>query len=314
MHILLTPRRPMFQILITLFLFMTCTMQLQAQEKENTIRIASYNVQWFMDEYPDPYSIALRNVHPKSKDKIQQIMQVIRELNADVVTFQEIENHGILNEVVRDYLPDMGYKYIVVGQTNSGVGQQIGVISRKPIVSTTSYRYSELKLPDDPRTWLFARDLLKVTIQVTPEKTMDVYTVHFKSKRDSINDKNSNAWRLAESMKTREIIADRLAKEPDAWVVLAGDFNDTPDSPVLRAFIGGEKPFLSDPHSGLPEEKRISYLRAPYRSIIDFTLLSPVLASRVVHAKTSVFAYETATPSNIGGSDHSPVVVTLKLD
>ena len=69
-----------------------------------------------------------------------------------LITFEELENEGVLHEMVREFLPDMGYEYIAVDTTNSDRGQNLGILSRKPIVSMTSHRMEELKLEGDAET------------------------------------------------------------------------------------------------------------------------------------------------------------------
>ncbi len=303
---------------LCLILTLAAASGLMAQDKDGTLKIATYNMEWFLDPVNvNPNIKDMKGVAPKTAVNVEKVAQCVREMNADVVAFEEVENEAVIRNMLGSHLNDMKYKYVVVDRTNSFVGQNIGVMSKKPITAITSHRFLELKLPGHDKTWSFSRDLLKVTIQATPEKTLDVYVVHLKSKRDSGEDKNSNNYRLAEMLMVKKIIGEQLARDPGAWVVLTGDFNDTPESAPLRAVVGKDEKtgaaLLVDPHASMPAEKRISYLKEPYRSTIDFTLLSPELAKRVVPDKTGLLVNEIKDVKMLDGSDHSPVYVTVDL-
>jgi endonuclease/exonuclease/phosphatase family metal-dependent hydrolase len=307
-----------FGAVLSLVLMATGVSGALAGDKDGTLKIAAYNMEWFLDsENVNPNIKDMKGVAPKTAESIEKVAACVRAVDADVLAFEEVENEKVIKQMLGKHLNDMKYKYVAVGQTNSGVGQHVGVMSRKPIVSITSHRFAELALPGHDRKWKFSRDLVKVTIQATPEKTLDVYVVHLKSKRDSGEDKNSNNYRLAEMVMIKKIIGEQLAKDPEAWVVLAGDFNDTPESAPLQTVVGKDEKtgaaLLVDPHAGLEGEKRISYLKEPYRSVIDYTLLSPALAKRVVPGKVGLLANEIADKGMLDGSDHSPVFVTLDL-
>jgi len=208
----------------------------------------------------------------------------------------------------------MGYRYVAVAQTNSMYGANLGVLSRKPIVSITSHRLINLPLQGHKKhgNRRFTRDLMHTRLQVTPSKTLDLFIVHFKSQRDSAGDPKSNRWRQAEAAAARRIIAQALKDDPSAWVMLAGDLNAQPDSPTLRLLTQStenDQPVLLDVHASVPASQRITYLKHPYRSTIDYLLASPELAKRIIPGSLRV----VADPSMLGGSDHAPVVASFDL-
>ncbi|MEX0778055.1 MAG: endonuclease/exonuclease/phosphatase family protein [Phycisphaeraceae bacterium] len=288
-----------------------------------TVTLAAYNVEWMTDVFDDPYTEDEAKP-PKPHKDLEQIARALRTLDADVVTFTEVENEGLLRAFVGEMLGDMGYRHVAVPITNSGRGQNVGVISRLPIVSLTSYRFMDLKDEDaavrdgqtdtDGKTWQFARDLVQVKLQVTPTRTLTVFAVHFKSKWDSAGDKKSVRWRKAEAVMARQIIADMLKHDPDAWITLQGDFNDTPESATLEALLKreqGGQAVLIDQHAGMPKEARITYLKPPYRNAgpIDYILASPALHRRLVADSARVLADE----SLLSGSDHAPIVAMFEV-
>ena len=60
----------------------------------------------------------------------------------------------------------------------------------------------------------------------------------------------------------------------------------------------------------IPEAERITYNKEPYRSMIDFLLVSPAMADMYVKGSYEIHLQATVAS---GGSDHNPVVATFKL-
>ena len=69
------------------------------------LTIATYNVQNLFDVFDDPYTKD-EGTRVKPLDQIKQIAGVLRKLDADVIAFQELENEGVLREMVRQFLGD----------------------------------------------------------------------------------------------------------------------------------------------------------------------------------------------------------------
>ncbi|MCC7192855.1 MAG: endonuclease/exonuclease/phosphatase family protein [Phycisphaeraceae bacterium] len=285
--------------------------ELRAQPNPNRLTIAAYNVEFFLDVFDDPYTFD-EGHEPKPRAEIQSIAKAIRALNPDVITFEELENEGVLRAMNREFLADMGYEYLAVANTNSDRGQNLGVLSRRPIVSVTSHRWRELTLAGETQTWHFARDLWQVRIQATATQIVDLYSVHLKSKYDSPDDKESVKYRLAEATAARQIIAENMTKQPDQLAVMLGDFNDEPQSLTLKTLLAPQtdgKPFLIDAHAKLAPDTRITYLKEPYRSTIDYILVSPALVKMSIPNSARVLS----DPSVLGGSDHAPISASFDL-
>lgn len=280
-------------------------------DEPSKLTVASYNAENMFDVFDDPYTRDEQSA-VKPRAQIEQIARAVRALNAHVVAFAEIETEGILRAMVHEMLTESGYKDIAVMPTNSDRGIHLGIISKLPIVSLTSHRFARLTLEGEPRSWRFARDLLQVRLRVTPTRTADLFIAHFKSKHDSPEDPESRKWRLAEATMVRQIIDRHLQAHPDAWILLVGDLNDTLDSLTMRTLLSSDSDgrwSLADAHSEVPPEERITYLRAPYRSTIDYILTSPAMASRLEPGSAQILSDR----SMLGGSDHAPIVASFDL-
>ncbi len=289
--------------------------QAMAQTAEpGKVKVAAYNVEWFLDVFDDPYT--KDEQHPvKPRKEIEQIAAAIRKVNPDVISFEEVENEHVLRSMASQFLMDLNYKYFCVLPTNSDRGQNVGVMSRIPILSVTSHRFLEFTLPGEDRTWRFARDLLRVRVQASETKPLDVFVVHLKSRLDGEGDPMSVKWRTAEARQVRKIIDAQLVTDPRSWMVLMGDFNDTPEGSALKQLLDPNdkgQAALIDMHASLVGEQRFTYRKAPYRKQgpIDYILASPDLAKRLVPGSAVVLTEE---PAITGGSDHLPITATFDV-
>ena len=282
-----------------------------AASKRTLFKVATYNVKNMTDVFDDPYSRD-EDLKVKPRQEIQAIADTLRHINADVVALQEVESEHVLQAMVNEMLPDMGYGYVAVEPTNARHAQHLGILSRRPILSVTSHRYLNLTLPEKKRTWRFARDVLKVQLQATPTRQLTLYVVHFKSRRDSSDDAKSTNWRLAEAAATRRIISEQITQDPNALILLVGDVNAPLNTPAINLLLKIRPdglPMLFDTHAGLPEQARITYLKKPYRSTIDYILASKTMHMRLVKDTPTVIH----DPDLLQGSDHAPLSAIFDL-
>lgn len=276
------------------------------------LTVATYNVQNMMDAHDDPHTLD-EEIPPKPRKKIKQVANAIRRVNADIVALEEVENEGILESLVRQQLRGMGYRYWAVNPTNSRYGLNLGVISRRPILSITSHRLMDIAAGPGTMPMRFARDLMWVRIQATDDHTLDVLIAHFKSRYGTPDDPHSIRWRTAEARATRDLVRRILdQKTGPTWLLVAGDLNAVPSSPTLDLLLKpdpSQSSRLVDLHAGLDRSQRVTYLRPPHRSTVDYLLATPALARRAVTGSARVLTRERL----LYGSDHAPVFVSFDL-
>jgi len=269
--------------------------------------LATYNAKWMLDAFDDPYT-ADEEFEPKPKEALAALARVVRSLDADVVALQEVENEGLLRSFVAEHLSDSGYRFVVAPPTNSGRGQNVGLLSRLPVRSVTSHRFRPLRLDGEPgREWRFARDLLRVELETPAGRPLVVFVAHLKSQRSDGGDERSERWRLAEAREARRVVEAELARDPRAWVAVLGDLNDRPGSAPVEALLGAG---LSDVHAALPPDRRVTYLEEPYRGTIDYVLASPALARRLVPGTARTLDGDGL----LAASDHAPVAAAFSLE
>ncbi|WP_245974505.1 endonuclease/exonuclease/phosphatase family protein [Thermomonospora umbrina] len=117
---------------------------------------------------------------------------------------------------------------------------------------------------------------------------------------------------LAQARRVGEFVGALRAIDPNAAVIVAGDFNAPGHSPALRALTGGPgaRPGpLRDPVAGLPERERYTVVSGGNAQDVDHILLSPGLARApyevdIVHLNAE-FADQV--------TDHDPVLARIAL-
>lgn len=282
-----------------------------AQDK-TTLKVAAYNIENAFDVYDDPYTRD-EGTDVKLRWEYEAVAGAIKAINADVVGFEEVENEAVLQALVDEYLPDMGYQYVAVPLTNDERGIKVGIVSRLPIISVTSYRWQTLNLPDNNQTWRFARDLFHARLQLPDGKVLNAFVVHLKSKGSRDGDPQSVMWRSSEALRIRQIIDQMLAVNPHELIVLMGDFNSQPGEPAintLRAPAPDGTPVLGDAHYLIPMSDRTTYPSERFpNSVIDFIFTSPAMSARLIPESSKVFN----DPELTKGSDHYPIVAEFDL-
>jgi endonuclease/exonuclease/phosphatase family metal-dependent hydrolase len=272
--------------------------------KSGELVVAAYNLLNLFDEHDDPY----RNdeVTPaKPRAELESLARSIRALDADVIAVEEVENRDYLARFVDVFLPDMGYQHIVLMEGNDMRGIDVGLISRVPIGPVRSHRH--VAFPGvEGRPSRFNRDVLVVTVEPPDAPPLDVWVLHLKSNAGGREE--AEPIRLAEAREVRRLLDAELSENPDARLLVMGDFNDTPESQTLSTIVGAESGALWSVHTDLADPKTLTYNEGEFRSMIDFILCSPAMARQYV--KGSVHVPQGSIEAT--GSDHNPIVATFR--
>ena len=109
------------------------------------IRLSTYNIENLFDADDDPALSGRyddchsydKTVRAKPTSQLRAAARAIKELNADVIAFQEIESFDALNEFRITHLEGLGYRYIVSIDVGQERGIENAVISRYPIREAT---------------------------------------------------------------------------------------------------------------------------------------------------------------------------------
>ncbi len=197
----------------------------------------------------------------------------------------------------------------------------VAVLSKFPIVARHPHTNDNYLL--DGRRLRVSRGFAEVEIQAATNFTFTLIAAHLKSRRP-VPEADEAEMRLQEAKMLRAIVDEHLKMNPNAKLIVLGDFNDVKSSDSTKAIIGRGKFKLIDTR---PAERNGDNApgQSPYfepRNVawtylygkddtyarIDYILLSPALAYNWVKAET----YIPTIPNWGIGSDHRPIFVTIE--
>ena len=287
-----------------LALAMTCFVSAGA----DSFRVATYNVENYLDQPTES------RPHVKSPEARAKICESIRTLNPDVLALEEMGGTNALLEL-RDSLKAGGLDYpyweLVCGMDTN---IHVAVLSKLPIVachphtndvycSTGAASASAVVSP-------------KWKSRLNTNFTFTLIAAHLKSRRP-VPEADESAQRLEEAKILRGIIDARLTNNPNAKLVVLGDFNDVKDSDAVKAIIGRGRFKLNDtrPAERNGDKPANEYSRFDPRNVtwteyygkedtysrVDYILLSPAMARDWVSKKPTLRQFRTGASPPITG-------------
>lgn len=221
----------------------------------------------------DTFTLYSANIS-KSNRNFSKLVAGLKETNADILLVLEVTEASIgpLQAVIRTY----PHKLINLNVGSSGTGAVL--MSRFPIVDSEVIKYSE-----------FGNMLISATLEIGDQKVL-FYGTHFPRP----------AYSKEYSARSRQFMSlARKISEQSIPVIVAGDFNATPYSPIFKALV--KQSGLKDSREGFGWQPSwptyFPFLWLP----IDHILVSP-----------DIQVHNRATGSYIG-SDHYPVFAELSI-
>jgi endonuclease/exonuclease/phosphatase family metal-dependent hydrolase len=197
------------------------------------LRFINYNVEnWLtMDRYVDRKNL---KDSPKPEKEKQAVISLLVRHTPDVIGLCEIGEASDLAEIQQD-LKDAGLDLPHLHYTGgSDPTRHLGILSRFPITSTAKPAVSDYQL--DGKSFSINRGILDATIQANG-KSYRFLGAHLKSKRET-EQGDQEAMRTHEARLLRRHLDAILTRDPDARVIVYGDFNDTRSTPPIKALTG----------------------------------------------------------------------------
>ncbi len=278
----------------------------------DTVRVATWNAEHFVDEYDNPYIDNRREDEPYDNmpERTRLFVEVIRALDADVVVLQEFESAAFLERLAEERFPEMGYRFFA-GTESRDWYQNVVVMSRLPLGVVESY--AAVTTPvigarEPPAQRLTNNRMWMAEVLARPDYTFALVGLHLKAGPGARNE----GWRTGQIRFLRERFDQLLAARPEANLLVVGDLNALPGSPELGLLLGEARSAegrarLTDPLAGRPTPTFPS--DAPERQL-DYVLLGENMLPELVEGSVRV-----ATPLSSGqmrrASDHLPVVAAF---
>lgn len=268
-------------------------------------------------------------IKPKNQKDTLKIASSILEMNADILAVQEVENINILKQFNREYLGNKAYKHVTLIEGNDPRLIDVGLLSNLPVGGVTSWQHA---VYEHETRDIFSRDLLQVEIlnEKRSKTLFTLFVTHLKSNfiahnspdADEQRDKN-NAKRLKQSEVIGRIIEDQM--RPDSKYILAGDMNDTPDSPFLKGFSDNSGVNLHNALENIQEVGKMNKTKYPPGDIFwthrfrvsagnyDYNLYDQIWVSPALAGKLSGAWVRRRKSVSGDGSDHDPVWIEMEL-
>lgn len=262
---------------------------------EGAIKVLSYNTEAFSG----------RKSH--TQEKANPVLAYLAESNADIICLQEYIVGGRLKKKDVDYaLRKYRYRHF----QRVGAGNGLGLYSRFPILKVYPLCYEsmyngsvayELKVGSD--TLLVVNNHLESNKLTEGDKEAYLDIVHDPSNQQKVKrGARRLGKKLAEASSIRSVQADSVAgflrRHARKYMLVCGDFNDSPISYAHRVIGEGLKDAFVEAGNGLG----ISYNRNYFYFRIDHLLVSSALEP-----------IRCVVDHTISASDHYPVWCYLKM-
>jgi len=283
--------------------------------RAETFRVAAYNLENYLDQPGGTRPL-------KSDAAKAKVRESIRALKPDVISLEEMGGISALQEL-RGSLKAEGldfphWEHVTGYDTNI----HVALLSKFSIIARRPHTNDNFLLSG--RRFRVSRGFTEVDIRVNDHYTFTLIGAHLKSKRP-VPQADEAEMRLEEAKVLRAKIDARLAADPNANLIVLGDFNDTYNTKAIKAVIGRGKNGLVDTR---PAERNGESLPNPtdagYKprdvtwthyygvedtySRLDYILLSHGMAREWVTNET----YVLAIPNWGLGSDHRPIVARFE--
>ncbi len=288
--------------------------------KGNEVRVASFNVENFLDDVDDPGKDDSGDLAPITAEqenaKRDRIADAIDRLllRPDIVAVQEVEKKEILDELAAQ----LGGYTAYLEEGNDSRGIDVGFLVKDTVEATNVRQLG--KTATNPTTatcsdvpgGLFDRPPLAVDIKAgkgPKALSFTVFSNHFSSKGAPDDCREAQA----------DFVRDQVEKiEADGGeAIVAGDLNAFEDESALTTLEDGTTS-LDNLWDEAPEEERYSFSFSGKLQTLDHILVTEGLQPRVddflyAHFDNDYFERDDADETGDGHkvSDHDPPVVTL---
>jgi endonuclease/exonuclease/phosphatase family metal-dependent hydrolase len=220
------------------------------KKNHNYYTFAFYNLENLFDTRNDPKTLdddftesSNRNWNEKRfRKKLKKMGNVISQIGFDeiehppiLVGLAEVENRYVLEELVDSKF--LRHKHYGIAHIDSPDerGIDTALIYRKDHLEIKNITAHTVHVVNEEGIRDYTRDILEV------EAILDGFSVyilvnHWPSRRKGVEE--TAFRRMAASMKAAEIVKQIQAVDPNARIMVMGDFNDDPESDSLKQLVG----------------------------------------------------------------------------
>lgn len=243
---------------------------LQADERPTSIRVATWNLEWFFDDFkPDNREeLAKNNSAPSRAEwewKLGQVARVVSELEPTVLALQEVENRDVIFRLTKvlEEQHQLKYRYAFIDGFDFGTEQDVALLYRSGLVEYSRREQSQEMFESGDYYNLGKHLIGKFEWGSGDEReSLTVLTAHFRATPEQ-EELRKRQGRLIHAWVGPELAAGRN-------VLVLGDFNSEhrADSPQPDSDLGllcgwntaDTQDDLADLNSHLPADLRSTHL------------------------------------------------------
>lgn len=274
-----------------------------ATESEERVTFMVYNLRNYlnMERGSD------RELQPKPENEITDLIANIATVQPDILGICEIGTQADLDDLQKRLKAEdlhLPHTYLHGG---ADAYRRLAILSKFPLIPHQSanlfYKY-------DGKSQKILRGILDVSIGLPSGETRFL-GAHLKSKRPSEHFDQERV-RRHEAELVRKHASNILNTDPKARLLVFGDFNDTKQSPSIRAIVGNHKAndYLRTIDLRASNGSTWTHYWA-YQDVysrFDYVFASPAMRRFIDYDKSFIFE----PPKGDSASDHRPLVISIK--
>lgn len=272
----------------------------------DTVSVLTWNIEHFVDDFDDPYVDHPRENEPNQSlsERRQLMADALKEMDADIVVFQEVESAAFVSALSDEYFGEMGYELFTSKESNSWY-MNVVVMSRIPLGMLYSYANIHTfrrEVAGETELQNFTNNrMLSVEVQVHPEYHFLLTGVHLKAGRSE----EDRRWRMGQIDVLHDHYAQRTRNNSEARILLTGDLNIISGDPEYNYLLSDEhKAQFIDP---LGDVDSFTHTADNPERQLDYVLPNRAMAEDLVPgSKQILMPFEPGTMRQI--SDHLPVI------
>ncbi len=228
-------------ILCLLVVFVFASWKNYSYKKAPIYKVAFYNLENLYDTINDldvqdeEFTPAGKNqwTSPRYKTKLNQMAKVISSIAPDFIGLAEIENKGVLEDLIKNpQMVSFGYEIVHVNSPDVR-GIDVAFLYRKNKFTVTEFHAIKISLADD--TSFLTRDILQVEGVLSNKDSICFFINHWPSRRGGTE--QSEVKRLAAASALRTAVNQFTMKHPNTNVILMGDLNDNPGDKSIASIL-----------------------------------------------------------------------------
>tara|TARA_B100000768_G_C11284977_1_gene381811 strand:+ start:10205 stop:11278 length:1074 start_codon:yes stop_codon:yes gene_type:complete len=169
-------------------------------------------------------------------DRIAQVMNDFGDELPHLMGLVEVENFKVLEDLVKhDDIRKAGYK-ILHKESKDQRGIDVAVLYNPNYLSLIEFEFLDIDSHSDKS--LFSRDILYAGFKQADGSVLHSFTNHWPSRRNGWKETEHKRLAAAKTLKSK--LNDIKLTNPDAQILISGDFNDYPDNKSLFEVIGAK--------------------------------------------------------------------------